>query len=128
MANLLGPSCSWPTIWFGQVMVITHAPLVSAIIIPKPPSLASVASPLRSLSLNTCATFIYAGRVFSMSDSLETIMVSIHIPQPLFNLTSTHRASISFLKLIATASSPLPSFRHGLLILQLLQFFHCIQE
>jgi hypothetical protein len=48
--------------------------------------------------------------------------------QPLFNLASTHRASISFLKLIATASSPLPSFRHGLLILQLLQFFHCIRE
>jgi hypothetical protein len=84
-------------------MAITHAPLVSAIIIPKPPSLGSAASPLRSLSLNTHATFIYTGRDLSISDSLETVIVSIHIPFSLyFNPALTHHASISFLKPIAT--------------------------
>jgi hypothetical protein len=67
-------------------------PLVSAIIILKPPSPVSVASPLRSPSLNTRATFIYAGRDFSISDSLEIVTVSIHIPSSLY-LTS-HRCTV----------------------------------
>jgi hypothetical protein len=86
---------------FGPILFMAHllvwpsygdntCPLVLAIIIPKPPSLVSVASPLRSPSLNTCATFIYAGRDFSISDSLETITVSIHIPSNLY-LTSHRR-------------------------------------
>jgi hypothetical protein len=65
-------------------MAITHAPLVSAIIISKPPSLVSVASPIGSPGLNTHATFIYTGRELSISDSLETITVSIHIPFSLY--------------------------------------------
>jgi hypothetical protein len=89
---LLGLSCSRSTFWFEQVMVITHAPLVLAIIISKPPSLVFVASPLRYLSLNTRATFIYAGCDFSISDSLEIITVSIHIPSSLY-LTS-HRCTV----------------------------------
>jgi hypothetical protein len=82
--QLLGPSCSRPTFWFSQIMAITHAPLVSAIIILKPPFLISVASPLRSLSLNTHATFIYTRCDLSISDSMETVTVSIHIPFSLY--------------------------------------------
>jgi hypothetical protein len=71
-------------------MAITHAPLVLAIIILKPPSFISVALPLRHLSLNMCATFIYVGRDFSISDSLEIIIVSIHIPSNLYLTSHRH--------------------------------------
>jgi hypothetical protein len=51
----------------------------------------------------------------SISNFLETITVLIHIPFSLyFNPTLMHRASISFLKLIATAPSRLPFSGHGL--------------
>jgi hypothetical protein len=80
---------------FGSILFAAHllvqpnygdntCPLVSAIIILKPPSLVSVASPLRSPSLNTHATFIYMGRNLSISDSLEIVTVSIHIPFSLY--------------------------------------------
>jgi hypothetical protein len=59
-------------------------PLVSIIIIPKPLFLVFVASPLRSPSLKTHATFIYTGHDLSISDSLETIVVSIHVPSSLY--------------------------------------------
>jgi hypothetical protein len=48
--------------------------------------------------------------------------------QPLFNSASTHCASISFLKPIATAPSRLPFSCHGLLILWYLQLLHWIQN
>jgi hypothetical protein len=65
-------------------MAITHAPLVSAIIILKLLFLVSVASPLRSLSLNTHTTFIYRVRDLLIFDSLETITALIHIPVILY--------------------------------------------
>jgi hypothetical protein len=71
-------------------MAITHAPMVSAIIISKPPFLVSIASPLRPPSLNAHATFIYTGRDLLMSDSLEIIMVSIHIPFSLYLILHRH--------------------------------------
>jgi hypothetical protein len=71
-------------------MVITHAPLVSAIIIPKPLFLVFVASPLPSLGLNMHATFIYMGCDLSISDSLETIATSIHIPFSLYLISHRH--------------------------------------
>jgi hypothetical protein len=73
-------------------MAITHAPLVLAIIIPKPPSLVPVASPLRSLSLNTHATFIYTGHDLSIFDSLETVTVLFHIPFSLYLIP--HRCTV----------------------------------
>jgi hypothetical protein len=93
----------WSYLSFGPILFAAHllvllsygdntCPLVLAIIIPKAPSLVSVASPLRSLSLNTRATFIYVGRDFSISDSLETVTVSIDIPSSLY-LTS-HRRTV----------------------------------
>jgi hypothetical protein len=81
-----GPPSGLAKLWHNT------CPLVSAIIILKPHSLVSVAPPLRSLSLNTRAAFIYAGRDFSISDSLETVMVLIHIPSSLY-LTS-HRCTV----------------------------------
>jgi hypothetical protein len=71
-------------------MAITHAPLVSAIIILKPPFLVSVASPLRPPSLNVHATFIYTRHDLSISDFLETVMVSIHIPFSLYLIPHRH--------------------------------------
>jgi hypothetical protein len=71
-------------------MAITHAPLVSAIIILKPPSLVFVASPLQSPGLTTYATFIYMGRDLLISDSLETVTTSIHIPFSLYLIPHRH--------------------------------------
>jgi hypothetical protein len=65
-------------------------PLVSAIIIPKPPFLVSVASPLQPPSLNAHATLIYMGRDLSISDFLETVTVSIHIPFSLYLIPHRH--------------------------------------
>jgi hypothetical protein len=67
-------------------------PLVSAIIILKPLFLVFVASPLRSSSLNMHATFIYTGHDLSISDSLETIVASIHIPFRLYLIL--HRCTV----------------------------------
>jgi hypothetical protein len=94
---------SWSYLSFGPILFAAHllvwpsygdnrCPLVLAIIILKPPSLVSVASPLRSPSLNMCATFIYVGRDFLISDSLETVTVLIHIPSSL-HLT-LHRCTV----------------------------------
>jgi hypothetical protein len=66
--------------------------LVLAIIILKPPSLVSITSPLRSPGLNTHATFIYTRRDLSISASLETITVSIHIPFSLYLIP--HRRTV----------------------------------
>jgi hypothetical protein len=88
---------------FGPILFTAHllvqpnygdntCPLVSAIIILKLPSLVSIASPLRSLSLNTHATFIYMGRDLSIFDSLETVTVSIHIPFSLYLIP--HRRTV----------------------------------
>jgi hypothetical protein len=59
-------SCSRPTFWSSQIMAITHAPLVSTIIIPKPLFLVSVASPLRPPSLN-------ASRLFDLYMTLQLL-------------------------------------------------------
>jgi hypothetical protein len=79
-------------------------PLVSAIIILKPPFLVSIASPLRPPSLNTHATFIYTGRDLLISDSLETVAVSIHIPFSLYLIPHRHTVH-SFHSVIASSSS-----------------------
>jgi hypothetical protein len=73
-------------------MAITHAPLVSTIKILKPPSLVSVASPLRSPGLNTHTIFIYTERDLSISDSSEIVTVSIHISFNLYLIP--HRCTV----------------------------------
>jgi hypothetical protein len=64
-------------------MAITHAPSFGNNN-SETTFLVSIASPLRPPSLNTHATFIYTGHDLSISDSLETVAVSIHIPFSLY--------------------------------------------
>jgi hypothetical protein len=65
-------------------MAITHAPLVSAIIIPK--LFFSFSSPRLFVFQNpyTRATSTSTGCDYSASNSLETVMVLIHIPLRLY--------------------------------------------
>jgi hypothetical protein len=82
-------------------------PLVSTIIILKPLLLVSVASPLRPPSLNVHATYIYTGRDLSISDSLEIVAVSIHIPFSLYLILHRHTDSNWTILLILLLQWPL---------------------